>query len=431
MTQIFNYSGLEFRFITQDISKSTKTDEWVIRGYAATNDLDRQGDVISLSAMQSAAEDLKANSAVFYEHKHDQPPIGKVLNAGVDDNGLWVEVMVSKTKPDIWQLIQEGILSKFSIGGKVKTSKKEFDKQTGKEFNLITNMDLFEVSIVGMPANPQATFSTSKSIMQSIQKAYERKEKLQKIVGGGENQMAEVKQENPTEQKVEKSTKPVVEKSETEVKADLSKEEIKDLIEKKDKFPEGALVGDFYYDKEGKKSAKKAIEVVPPVDGAQGTQGDQTDDFYYADVSKEIEEIKTSLAAVLAIVTDMQSKMTVGKSEEKSLDLTGLEEVVKKSVDLSNMLTKVEAEEIFKKTSFDESKVETLIRKCLDEKLGKIRLVPSRKGTLIKMDLDTKDNEEDSENLSVLCDEKKFDALSDVAKKEVIRKGLLSVITNK
>jgi hypothetical protein len=436
MTQKFNYSGLEFRFVTQDISKSAKTDEWIIRGYAATNDLDRQGDVITFSAMKAAAEDLKTNSAVFYEHKHDQPPIGKVLDAGVDDNGLWVEVMVSKTKPDIWQLIQEGILSKFSIGGKVKTSKKEMDKTSGKEFNLITGMDLFEVSIVGLPANPQATFSASKSIVQSIQKAYERKEKLQNIVGGGANQMADSKQDetNPPELKVEKSTEPVVEKSITpEVKTELTKDEIKDMVEKKEKFVAGAVVGEFYYDIAGKKTPKTMPETTK-VD--EGNQGAQTEDFYYSDVTKEIEEIKVSLAEVLAAVKDIQSKVSVvpkevPAAEIKSLDLTGLEEIVKKSVDLSNMLTKVEAEELIKKVNFDETKVEVLIKKCLDEKLGKIRLVPSRKGTLIKMDLEDKDNTEDSENLSVLCDEKKFDTLPETAKREVIRKGLLAVITSK
>ena len=426
--QKFNYSGLEFRFITQDILKSSKTDEWIIRGYAATNDLDRQGDVITFSAMKAAAEDLKSNTTVFYEHKHDQPPIGKVLDAGVDDNGLWVEVMVSKTRPDIWQLIQEGILSKFSIGGKVATSKKEIDKVTGKEFNLITGMDLFEVSIVGLPANPQATFSAEKSILQSIHKAYERKEKLQNIVGG-EKPMADLKQEekNPTEQKeVEKSTEPekVVDKKE-----ELTKDEIKDMVEKKEKKEKvavGAVVGEFYYDKEGNKTPKTTAEVKPAEVKADEAA------YYYSDVTKEIEEIKAALAEVLAAVKDIQSKVSVGKTEEKkSLDLTGLEEVIKKSVDLSNMLTKVEAEELIKKVNFDETKVETLIKKCLDEKLGKIRLVPSRKGTLIKTDLEDKDNEEDSENLDVLCDEKKFEALPATAKREVIRKGLLAVITSK
>jgi len=162
-------NGLEFKFYTPKIHKSTHKGKRLISGYASTSALDRQDEIIAHDALKAAAEDLLKNPTVFYEHKHDQLPIGLTVKSYVDSKGLKVVVQISEAKhaDNIWQLIKEGILNSFSIGGKVLEAHDEKDKD-GKSHNIIDRIELYEVSIVGLPANPEARFEMAKSIGKTI-----------------------------------------------------------------------------------------------------------------------------------------------------------------------------------------------------------------------------------------------------------------------
>jgi len=134
-----------------------------IVGYAGTKFKDRVKDVIPLSTWKKAKNDLLqpgANTS-FFNHDTDKP-IGKVLKTVVDDVGLLVDVMISKAKDveDIWTKIEEGILNALSIRLRPKKVKVIEDEESGriKEFRIL-DMELFEVSVVGLPANAKATIN--------------------------------------------------------------------------------------------------------------------------------------------------------------------------------------------------------------------------------------------------------------------------------
>jgi HK97 family phage prohead protease len=396
-----------FKYITPDFEKSNK--ERIVEGYASTYDIDRQYEVITPQALQKAVDALlSTNTTVFYEHKHEQFPVGRIVDAKVDDKGLWIKVLISQTANEVWTLVQEGILNKFSIGGKVLDHYKKFDKKLGRDLTYITNMELYEVSIVGLPANQYAQFHQSKSLCGAMLKALEGREKLNNVLQTlegkeGEKKVEDIKIEKQAivEQpkvedtiipKIEKSIEPVKEETPIiEVKKELTKEEVEALVEKSK-------------DKEAPKTEKQAVEAdkVP-----KENQDDATNEYYYyADVTKTMDELKNSLSEILAVVKDIQTKMSIVpvKEEVKPIEMP-------KSLDIKE--------------------VESVVLKALDDKLGKIRLVPSRKGTIIKSDLefDKKDENDDDDDNEILLNEKKFDALPKEKQNEIKHKALKSIFS--
>ena len=161
----------QFKF-TASIIKSegdVEGTDFYAEGYAATSDLDRQGDIIVEKALRKAAKKLTTvNSTAFFGHDYDlHNAVGKVVKATVDENGLKVKIFVSSASQELRTKIQEGVISKFSIGGRVLrdtvlTKEEAIEQELITEdspfddITLIEDMELFEVSFVGVPANPAA-----------------------------------------------------------------------------------------------------------------------------------------------------------------------------------------------------------------------------------------------------------------------------------
>lgn len=180
----------DFKFYTKDFEVDTKaSNKRIITGFATTSDVDRQFDVISEDAIKGAAEDLLQNPTVFYEHKHSEYPIGKVIDTKIMGGKLLIRVEISKTADQVWTLIQEGILRCFSIGGRFLDFKTIHDKDLNKDIRLITKLELFEVSIVGLPANASAIITdVSKAIVKSLEdKQIEELEEKQRGEGQGQD----------------------------------------------------------------------------------------------------------------------------------------------------------------------------------------------------------------------------------------------------
>lgn len=194
------FKDLKFKAIGDFIEKSTTSGKRIIRGYASVSDiLDRQNEVITHEALVKAKDDLLRNSTIFHEHKHSELPVGKTIAAEVDSNGLLITVEFTKAKfaDDLWKLIEEGIVNRFSIGGVVKEAQEKRDK-SGNLFNEITKIELFETSIVGLPANPAARFElVSKSFNQAITEELRKKE-------GRENMTKKENEVNNEEPTIEK-----------------------------------------------------------------------------------------------------------------------------------------------------------------------------------------------------------------------------------
>lgn len=128
---------------------------WIVEGYAATSDFDMQEDIITEEAIRASTRDLLENSTVLHNHNPDEA-IGRVLESRARPDGLFLKILISKTRPEIWQQVKEGVLNKFSVRGKILEASKEWVPRLQKYARLILKMRLVEVSLVAVPANPRA-----------------------------------------------------------------------------------------------------------------------------------------------------------------------------------------------------------------------------------------------------------------------------------
>jgi HK97 family phage prohead protease len=131
-----------------------------IRGLASTNSIDRVGDTINHDAWTKSGglDNFKNNPIILFNHNYDKP-IGKATTMDITDSGLELGARISKSAGEIKDLIKDGVLGAFSVGFRVKDA--EYKEETdGFE---IKDAELFEVSVVSVPANQTATFSLAKS----------------------------------------------------------------------------------------------------------------------------------------------------------------------------------------------------------------------------------------------------------------------------
>jgi HK97 family phage prohead protease len=167
-------------YFSLDIVKSgtNKDNKFFIEGYAATKDLDRQGDIIVLDALEHAAAGLlEFGNTVFFNHDYNRC-VGRLDEVKVDDVGLWVKIYISQWEEELRKKIEEGIIGKFSIGGRVMEGERVQPTEAQRRFNLktrpteavkvISRMELFEVSVVGLPANAHAEFA-HKSLCKALE----------------------------------------------------------------------------------------------------------------------------------------------------------------------------------------------------------------------------------------------------------------------
>jgi HK97 family phage prohead protease len=130
-----------------------------IKGYASTNDTDRAGDVINKEAWEKGGlENFGTNPIILFNHDYNRP-IGRATSLETDEKGLKITANLSKSAGDVTNLVKEGILRAFSVGFRVKDA----DYMESGDGYLIKDAELFEVSVVSVPANQAATFSVAKS----------------------------------------------------------------------------------------------------------------------------------------------------------------------------------------------------------------------------------------------------------------------------
>lgn len=129
----------------------TKVDDEqrIVSGYASTDVIDCQGDIITTDAMKKAFPDYMKFANI--REMHTDSAVGIVKSYSFDENGTFIEVEV--VDDSAWNKVKKGVYKGFSIGGAVL-------KKIG---NTITDLMLVEISLVDRPANPLALITEYKS----------------------------------------------------------------------------------------------------------------------------------------------------------------------------------------------------------------------------------------------------------------------------
>ena len=153
MNKIFNLTS-NFKALDENDDGSVN-----IKGYASTIDQDRAGDIIESNAWaKGGIGNYENNPIILFNHDYHNP-IGKATQLEVNDNGLQIKGKISKSAGKIRDLVKEGVLGAFSVGFRVKDA--DYLEET--DGYRIKDAELFEISVVSVPANQAATFSVAKS----------------------------------------------------------------------------------------------------------------------------------------------------------------------------------------------------------------------------------------------------------------------------
>ena len=233
----------EFSFILDIIKtqKTTKSGDKIVYGYASTYDVDSDDVQITHDALEGAKDDLIEYNTVLFNHNPDRP-IGLIIETDVDDVGLLVKVKISNDESEIWKKIEEGIINKFSINGRIV----EMTQVEGlNEIFQINKLKLFEVSLVSVPANKKAaTISHYVAKSMNITKTAEPEQKetsnnidnmdiIEKLKNIIENKPADIKKEIETVIKEYSSKSELLEKLQIAAGklADDDKEAVLDAID--------------------------------------------------------------------------------------------------------------------------------------------------------------------------------------------------------
>ena len=192
-----------------------KSDDLVIGGYASIEVVDKQNDLITLSALEEAVQkymESKKYRNVMSNHSNVQ--VGEVIESYRDKNGLVhkTEVddvgfyVVIKLRDDIEKAkeisrgIRKGTLRSFSIGGQALSKRKKSNEELGK-YNEIDKLELHEVTICEKGINPEAKFDILKEERDTMS------ERLDATLNEINELMKQVnalkKEETPEEEKAE------------------------------------------------------------------------------------------------------------------------------------------------------------------------------------------------------------------------------------
>jgi hypothetical protein len=131
----------------------------IVSGFATLDNIDTSADVVLASASAQAFANFRGNIRLM----HQPIPAGKLVNFREESfydgktqkfyQGIYVDVYVSKGAPEVWEMVLDGTLTGFSIGGQVTDQESQFVKDAGRTIRFIKAYDLVELSLVDSPAN--------------------------------------------------------------------------------------------------------------------------------------------------------------------------------------------------------------------------------------------------------------------------------------
>lgn len=148
-------------------------------GIASSSDIDRDNERMSKEVLPKIAKEL-VNATVFFNHDTKGLAVGMVKTAENRTGGdvyITVEPTAADGMKDVITQIQEGSLKSFSIGGRIKKSEIVRDEKLGKDVREIQDVEIYEVSVVGVPSNTHA------SIQSCLSKSFEPGDELKKDGG--------------------------------------------------------------------------------------------------------------------------------------------------------------------------------------------------------------------------------------------------------
>jgi len=290
-----------------------------VTGYISVPEIDLYNELVTPQALKSMLQQIKSQVITLdYEHEAFRDdntilPAGKIVEAKVDDRGLWVKCMLNKHSPKfkaLWGSIKDGFVNAFSIAFKpLKTVEKAIGDVTVR---IIDDLKLLNVALTGCPVNEGAkmTGHSMKSVMLKAiddtkdEKVLVSKSLLTKLVE--EKTMEEEKKVEETPEVVEE-TETVEEKTET----------VEEPVEETKEEP-----------------ADEAVEAEPeaPAEEAKPVEA-EVEAKALAELKAEVEKLKVDRAELKSDLEDLKKnevfKSTISEKPELKSEKVEMLDLVK------------------------------------------------------------------------------------------------------
>ena len=166
--------------------------ERIVEGYATTESWDRQGEKLPLEVAKKAFEGFVKSPKICKLHGREEfgtanpcgcGGVGELTEYTADDKGIMIAVKI--TDNAAWDKVVKGEYNGFSIGGYSRAND-----------GVITDFELVEISLVGIPVNGDCVFLTAKG---GIKMDEESKALLKLIVENQKLMLAELAKANAAE----------------------------------------------------------------------------------------------------------------------------------------------------------------------------------------------------------------------------------------
>lgn len=227
-------------FSCSEIKTERRETNLYISGYAAYfGNNDSYNDIIQKGAFANFLKSDDVKRIKFcYQHDNDKV-IGVFTELHEDDKGLFFNAMISNTTlgKDIATLVEDGALNEFSIQYSVKGALYPDDNS---ELRILTELYLYEISIVTRAANPLATLEETQRKSLTTPKIMNEEEKkaLEAEIKAAKDDLVKMKKEIETlstkgdDGKVTEIEKKITEQNTLIDNLDKSIKDMNDKIEK-------------------------------------------------------------------------------------------------------------------------------------------------------------------------------------------------------
>jgi HK97 family phage prohead protease len=144
--------------------RASRDEERALDVIASTAALDSYGEIV----MQDWDLTRYAkNPVVFFGHDSRGLPVGKAENVRVEEGRLlatlkFVDAKANPFAEQVWESIKQGALSAVSVG--FRAGAVHMIDLDGKQVAALTGNELLEISVVGIPANPEAVALARRSL---------------------------------------------------------------------------------------------------------------------------------------------------------------------------------------------------------------------------------------------------------------------------
>jgi HK97 family phage major capsid protein/HK97 family phage prohead protease len=146
--------------------KSVDNEQRTIEGWASRPEIDRVGDIV-----EPLGCNLKVPMPLLWAHRHDEP-VGHVVAAKASKDGIKISAKLARilepgplkdSVDKAWQAVKAGLVQGLSIGFKPR----EYEPLDDGGYRF-TKTDIFELSLVVIPACASATITMIKSLDQGL-----------------------------------------------------------------------------------------------------------------------------------------------------------------------------------------------------------------------------------------------------------------------